>query len=84
MKSTNFGVTYAVSDSLTLEAASIAATGTIAGDSTYKYDESAYGVAYTVATGLSLTVSYSDFTQSGGGADGITGSGTTVELAVSF
>ena len=84
MKSTNFGVTYAVSDSLTLEAASIAATGTIAGDSTYKYDESAYGVAYTVATGLSLTVSYSDFTQSGGGQTDTSGSATMVDLSVSF
>ena len=85
MKSTNFGLTYAVSDSLTLEAASIAASGTIAGDATYKYDESAYGVAYTIASGLSLTVSYSDFTQSGGSAiTDTSGSATMVDLSVSF
>ena len=85
MKSTNFGLTYAVSDSLSLEAASRAATGTVAGDSTYKYDESAYGVAYTVASGVSLTVSYSDFTQSGGTAiTDTSGSATMVDLSVSF
>lgn len=85
MKSTNFGLTYAVSDSLSLEAASRAATGTIAGDATYKYDESAYGVAYTVASGVKLTVSYSDFTQSGGTAiTDTSGSATMVDLSVSF
>ncbi len=85
LKSTNFGLTYAVSDSLSLEAASIAAEGTINGDDTYKYDESAYGVAYTIATGLSLTISYSDFTQSGGAAiDDVSGSATMVDLSVSF
>ncbi len=85
MDSTNFGVTYAVSDSLTLQAASVAASGTIAGDATYKYDESAYGISYNVATGLDLKVSYSDFTQSGGAAiTDVSGSATMVELSVSF
>ena len=85
MDSTNFGVTYAVSDSLTLQAASVAASGTIAGDATYKYDESAYGISYNVATGLDLKVSYSDFTQSGGAAiTDTSGSATMVELSVSF
>ena len=84
VKSTNFGVTYAVTDSLTLEAASVAADGTFASNTDYKYDESAYGVAYTVASGVTLTASYSDFTQSGGGGTDVSGSGTTVELAISF
>ena len=84
VKSTNFGVTYAVTDSLTLEAASVAAEGTIAGNADYKYDESAYGIAYSVASGVTLTASYSDFTQSGGGGTDVSGSGTTVKLAVSF
>ena len=84
VKSTNFGVTYAVTDSLTLEAASVAAEGTIAGNADYKYDESAYGIAYSVASGVTLTASYSDFTQSGGGGTDVSGSGTTVELSVSF
>jgi len=85
LDSTNFGLTYAVSDSLTLQAASVAASGTIAGDATYKYDESAYGISYTIASGLDLKVSYSDFTQSGGTAiDDVSGSGTMVELSVSF
>ena len=85
MDSTNFGVTYAVSDSLTLQAASVAASGTVAGDATYKYDESAYGISYNVATGLDLKVSYSDFTQSGGAAiTDVSGSATMVELSVSF
>jgi len=85
LDSTNFGLTYAVSDSLTLEAASVAASGTIAGDATYKYDESAYGISYTIASGLDLKVSYSDFTQSGGAAiTDTSGSATMVELSVSF
>ena len=87
MKSTNMGVTYAVTDSLTLEAASVAASGTTAGSADYKYDESAYGIAYTIATGLSATVSYSDWTESGTGASAgadVSGTGTTVELAISF
>ena len=84
VKSTNFGVTYAVTDSLTLEAASVAAEGTIAGNADYKYDESAYGIAYSVASGVTLMASYSDFTQSGGGGTDVSGSGTTVKLAVSF
>ena len=84
VKSTNFGVTYAVTDSLTLEAASVAADGTFASNTDYKYDESAYGIAYTVASGVTLTASYSDFTQSGGGGTDVSGSGTTVKLAISF
>ena len=84
VKSTNMGVTYAITDSLTLEAASVAAEGTFASNTDYKYDESAYGIAYTVASGVTLTASYSDFTQSGGGGTDVSGSGTTVELAISF
>ena len=67
------------------ELSSVAASGTIAGDATYKYDESAYGISYNVATGLDLKVSYSDFTQSGGAAiTDVSGSATMVELSVSF
>ena len=85
LSSTNFGLTYAISDSLTLQAASIAADGTEDGSSDYKYDESAYGISYTVASGVTLDVSYSDFTQSGGsGNTDVSGSGTTVALGVSF
>ena len=84
VKSTNMGVTYAITDSLTLEAASIAAEGTFASNTDYKYDESAYGIAYSVASGVTLTASYSDFTQSGGGGTDVSGTGTTVKLAVSF
>ncbi len=78
------GVNICCSDSLTLEAASVAAEGTIAGNADYKYEESAYGIAYSVASGVTLTASYSDFTQSGGGGTDVSGSGTTVKLAVSF
>ena len=84
VKSTNMGITYAVTDSLTLEAASVAAEGTFASNTDYKYDESAYGIAYSVASGVTLTASYSDFTQSGGGGTDVSGSGTTVKLAISF
>ena len=84
VKSTNFGVTYAVTDSLTLEAASVAAEGTFTTNDDYKYDESAYGIAYTVASGVTLTASYSDFSQTGGGGTNVSGTGTTVKLAISF
>ena len=84
LSSTNFGVSYGVSDSLTITAASVAADGNIDGNDDYKYDESAYGIAYTVASGVTLYASYSDFTQSGGGGTDVSGTGTTVNLAISF
>ncbi len=85
LSSTNFGLSYAISDSLTLQAASVAADGTEDGSADYKYDESAYGISYAVASGVTLDVSYSDFTQSGGGGNtDVSGSGTTVALGVSF
>ena len=85
LSSTNFGLTYAASDSLTLQAASVAADGKEGGVDGYKYDESAYGVAYTVASGVTLYASYSDFTQSGGTTNTpVSGSGTTVNLDISF
>ena len=85
LSSTNFGLSYVISDSLTLQAASVAADGTEDGSSDFKYDESAYGISYTVASGVTLDVSYSDFTQSGGGGNtDVSGSGTTVALGVSF
>ena len=85
LSSTNFGLSYAASDSLTLQAASVAADGKESGVDGYKYDESAYGVAYTVASGVTLYASYSDFTQSGGTTNTpVSGSGTTVNLDISF
>ena len=85
LSSTNFGLSYVISDSLTLQAASVAADGTEDGSTDFKYDESAYGISYTVASGVTLDVSYSDFTQSGGGGNtDVSGSGTTVALGVSF
>ena len=85
LSSTNFGLSYAISDSLALQAASVAADGTEDGSSDYKYDESAYGISYTVASGVTLDISYSDFTQSGGGGNtDVSGSGTMVALGVSF
>jgi hypothetical protein len=85
LSSTNFGLSYVISDSLTLQAASVAADGTEDGSSDFKYDESAYGISYTVASGVTSDVSYSDFTQSGGGGNtDVSGSGTTVALGVSF
>ena len=85
LSSTNFGLTYAASDSLTLQAASVAADGKEGGVDGYKYDESAYGVAYTVASGVTLYASYSDFTQSGGTTNTpVSGSGTTINLDISF
>lgn len=83
LSSSNFGVSYTVSDSLTLTAASVAASGNIDGNNDYKYDESAYGVAYTVASGVTLYASYSDYTQAGGGGTDVSGTGTTINLAVS-
>ena len=84
LKSTNVGVTYAVSDSLTISAASVAADGDVAATTNFKYDESAYGFEYAVASGMTLSAGYSDFTQSGGGGTDVSGTGTTVKLAISF
>ncbi len=84
MKSTNLGLTYAVTDSLTITAASIAAEGTITSNTDYKYDESAYGVDYTVASGVALSAGFSDWTQTGGGQTDVSGTGTKVRLKVSF
>ena len=84
LSSTNFGLSYAVTDSLTLQAASVAADGTHDGSTDYKYDESAYGIAYTIASGVTLYASYSDFTQSGGGGTDVSGSGTVINLDISF
>ena len=70
--------------SFTYDEISVAADGTHDGSTDYKYDESAYGVAYTVASGVTLYASYSDFTQSGGGGTDVSGTGTTINLEVSF
>ena len=72
-----------MTDSLTLQAASVAAEGTISGTAGYKYDESAYGVMYTVASGMTLAASYSDYSQVGG-SGAVSGTGTTVQLKVAF
>ncbi|MDC3312142.1 porin [Alphaproteobacteria bacterium] len=88
--SNNISVTYALSDTLSLNAESVAVKGdqglaTGLGLVTdYKYDRTSYGLDYTVATGVALTASYSDYTQSGGIGAGVSGTSTMVRLKVSF
>ena len=89
-KSTNLGVSYAISDALTLTAQ----TKNVSGDSgaasnvlynDYKFEEKSYGLAYSVATGVDLFASFTDYSQSGiAAASNISGTGTTVKIAVSF
>ena len=84
MKSTNIGLSYTVTDSLTITAASVAASGTITTNADYKYDEAAYGIDYTIASGVALSAGFSDWSQSGGGQTDVSGTGTKIRLKVSF
>ncbi len=88
--SNNFSVTYAISDSLSVSAESVAAKGD-QGNSTgsgmatdYKYDRTSYGLDYTIASGVALTASYTDYTQSGTNSTAVSGSSTMVRVKVSF
>ena len=84
MKSTNIGLSYTVTDSLTVTAASVAASGTITTNADYKYDEAAYGIDYTIASGVALSAGFSDWSQTGGGQTDVSGTGTKIRLKVSF
>jgi len=82
-----YGITYALTESISLSASSVAVTGTDSGTATagqtYKHDQSSYGIAYTVASGVTLSGTFTDYTNSNGSTD-ISGTATVVKLAVSF
>lgn len=78
-----FGVSYALTDSLSLTAQSASVSGTDIADD-YKYDESSYGAAYTIASGVDLYGSFTDYSQSGTTGTTSSGTGTVVKLTVSF
>ncbi|MBT5574047.1 MAG: porin [Alphaproteobacteria bacterium] len=88
--SNNFSVSYAISDVLSVSAESVAAKGDQGNSSgvgkatDYKYDRNTYGVDYTIATGVALTASYSDYTQSGTNSTAVSGTSTMVRVKVSF
>ncbi|MBT5574184.1 MAG: hypothetical protein HOJ97_02250, partial [Alphaproteobacteria bacterium] len=88
-RTNNFGVTYAISDTLSV----VAQTSAVKGDqgsatgaaTDYKYDATSYGLDYTIATGVALTASFTDYTQSGTNAgSSISGTSTMVRVKVSF
>ena len=89
--SNNLSISYAVSPSLSVSAESVAAKGD-QGNSTgsgmatdYKYDRTSYGLDYTIASGVALTASYSDYTQAGTNTgSAVSGSSTMVRVKVSF
>ncbi len=87
ISSDEFGVAYALTDAIALSASSTAvsgtATGTAAAGVDYKHDQSSYGIAYTVASGVTLSGTFTDFTNSNGTTD-VSGTATVVKLAVSF
>ena len=91
--SSNMSVSYAISDSLSISAESVAAKGDQGGSTAgatlatdYKYDRTSYGLDYTIASGVALTASYSDYSEAGTNAtaDGLSGSSTMVRVKVSF
>jgi hypothetical protein len=84
MSSTNFGVSYAISDSLSVSAHSRAAKGTQAAATDYKYDLTVYGLDYTIASGVALTAAFSDYTQSGTNSTAVSGTASYVRVKVSF
>jgi len=84
----NLSVSYAISDTLSLSAESVAAKGDQGTDTgletDYKYDRTSYGLDYTIASGVALTASYSDYTQAGTNSTAVSGSSTMVRVKVSF
>ena len=86
--SNNLSISYAISDTLSVSAESVAAKGDQGTDTgletDYKYDRTSYGVDYTIASGVALTASYSDYTQAGTNSTAVSGSSTMVRVKVSF
>ena len=89
--SNNLSVSYALSDTLSLSAESVAAKGDQGGSTAgaalatdYKYDRTSYGLDYTIASGVALTASYSDYTQAGTNSSPVSGTSTMVRVKVSF
>ena len=88
--SNNLSISYAISDTLSVSADSVAATGDQGNSSgaglasDYKYDRTSYGLDYTIASGVALTASYSDYTQAGTNSTAVSGTSTMVRVKVSF
>ena len=82
--SNNLSISYAISDTLSVSAESVAAKGDQGTDTgletDYKYDRTSYGVDYTIASGVALTASYSDYTQAGTNSTAVSGSSTMVRV----
>jgi hypothetical protein len=83
ISSNEYGVEYALNDSITLSAESRAVSGTATAGADYKHDQTGYGIAYTVASGVVLSGTFTDFTNSNGTTD-VSGTATVIKLAVSF
>jgi hypothetical protein len=81
-EATSVGASYAVNDSLTVQAY----TGTTEKSDTAAYEvkDTGIGLTYTVTTGLTISVTNNDFTGKGGTAGAENGSRTVVALDATF
>jgi hypothetical protein len=75
-------IAYAVSDSLTLEAYTAESEDDGTTDSNFKFKETAYGLTYTIAPGLSLSLTNNTWDQDGN--TDVDGKNTAVALDLSF
>ena len=81
-EATSVGASYAVNDSLTVQAY----TGTTEKSDTAAYEvkDTGIGLTYTVTTGLTISVTNNDFTGKGGTAGAENGTRTVVALDATF
>ena len=76
------GATYAVSDSLTLQAYS--GTTDRDDDADYEVKDTGVGLTYTVTPGMSISITSNDYSGKGGSQGSVSGSRNNVALDVSF
>ena len=79
---TSVGATYAVSDTLTLQA--YTGSGDKSDDSDYESELSGVGLSYTVTPGMKVSITQNDFTGKGGAAGEQSGSRTAFAIDISF
>ena len=79
---TSVGVTYAVSDALTVQA--YTGTGEDSSDADFESELSGIGLTYTITPGLKMSITQNDFTGKGAAAGTQSGSRTAFALDVSF
>ena len=83
LEADSIGVSYKVSDALTVQAY----TGTAENDANANYEvkDTAYGLTYTITAGLSMSITHNDFeAENGTAAQDESGNRTVVALDVTF